>query len=86
MELFVVDILEIFVVCLACANDNRLGQRKTFDSDRCLCFQLDKHEGDGEAQSKKDVDPLPLRHIAAKYLRQISSQATVCLKSVDGKE
>jgi hypothetical protein len=30
----------------------------------------------GEAQSKKDLDSLPLRHIAAKYLRQIPSQAT----------
>jgi hypothetical protein len=30
----------------------------------------------GEAQSKKNHDSLPLRHIAAKYLRQISSQAT----------
>jgi hypothetical protein len=27
-ELFVVAFLEIFVVCLACANDNRLGRRK----------------------------------------------------------
>jgi hypothetical protein len=26
LTLSVVDILEIFVVCLACANDNRLGQ------------------------------------------------------------
>ena len=31
----------------------------------------------GEAQSKKNHDSLPLSHIAAKYLRQISSQATV---------
>src|ERR1700737_4971941 len=31
----------------------------------------------GEAQSKKDLDSLPLRHIAAKYLRQIPSQATL---------
>jgi hypothetical protein len=28
LTISVVDILEIFVVCLACANDNRLGQRK----------------------------------------------------------
>ena len=31
----------------------------------------------GEAESKKNLDSLPLRHTAAKYLRQIPSQATV---------
>ena len=43
-ELFVVAFLEIFVVCLACVKRQSLRSTKTFDSDRRLCFQLDKHE------------------------------------------
>jgi hypothetical protein len=54
-----------------------LRSTKTFDSDRCLCFQLDKHEVEWGGTIKKGLDSLPLRHIAPKYLRQIPSQATL---------
>jgi hypothetical protein len=49
-------------------------------------LSVDKHEAEwGRHDQKKNLDPLPLRHIAAKYLRQISSQATAISAEIAGE-
>jgi hypothetical protein len=57
-------------------NDYRLGERKTYDSDRYLCFQLDKHEVEwGGHDQKQDLDPCRYvtqrRNIYDKYLLKL---------------
>jgi hypothetical protein len=61
-----------------------LRSTKTFDSDRCLCFQLDKHEVEWGGTIKKEPRfPAPKPHsgeISTKYLLKLQSLAEKYLR------